>query len=206
MSYTYIPHTWITREIITADKMNNLEKAAEQVGKLKPVSETGSYNDLTQKPQINGIELSGNKTTTQIGLHAVAASGSYTDLKNKPQINGHELSGDMTAAVLEFATVATSGKYTDLTAKPQINGVELTGNKTAADLKFATVATSGKYSDLTGVPTNVSQFTNDAKYQKDTEVAATVEAAKTDIKKNTLGNLSFAVNAQDKGLDITYTY
>lgn len=33
-----------------------------------------------------------------------------------------------------------------------------------------------------------------------------LEEAKTDIKKNTLGNLSFAVNAQDKGLDITYTY
>ena len=86
MSYEYKPHTWVPKEIISADKMNELEKAAKQVGKLKPVSETGSYNDLNDKPQIAGHKLSGNMTAAALGFSAVATSGAYTDLSGTENI------------------------------------------------------------------------------------------------------------------------
>lgn len=40
---------------------------------------TSDYTDLTNKPSINSVTLSGNKTTTDLGI-------SYSDLTNKPTI------------------------------------------------------------------------------------------------------------------------
>jgi hypothetical protein len=45
-----------------------------------------NYNDLSNKPQINGNTLSGNKTAANLGFATVATSGSYNDLSNKPTI------------------------------------------------------------------------------------------------------------------------
>ena len=41
---------------------------------------TGDYDDLTNKPSINSVTLSGNKTTSDLGLF----SGDYNDLTNVP--------------------------------------------------------------------------------------------------------------------------
>lgn len=43
---------------------------------------TGDYEELENKPSINGVELIGNKTTANLGLF----SGNYNDLSNKPTI------------------------------------------------------------------------------------------------------------------------
>ena len=40
---------------------------------------SGDYEDLYNRPQINGVTLTGNKTTTDLGI-------SYNDLQNKPTI------------------------------------------------------------------------------------------------------------------------
>ena len=37
-------------------------------GTLSNVPTTGDYSGLKNKPQINGVELSGNKTTEELGL------------------------------------------------------------------------------------------------------------------------------------------
>ena len=88
---------------------------------------TSDYNDLTNKPSINNVTLSSNKTLADLGavaavdLATIATTGAYSDLSGAPVL----------------ATVATTGAYSDLTGKPSL----------------ATVATSGLYSDLTGTPT-----------------------------------------------------
>lgn len=106
---------------------------------------TMDYDDLTDKPQINSNTLSGNKSSSDLGLAAashthsasditsglatVATTGDYTDLSNTPNL----------------ATVATSGSYGDLSNTPTL----------------ATVATSGSYSDLSNtpnIPTVVDQY------------------------------------------------
>lgn len=58
---------------------------------------SGSYNDLTDKPDLSIYAQSSNLST-------VATTGSYNDLTDKPTL----------------ATVATSGSYNDLTDKPNI--------------------------------------------------------------------------------------
>ena len=110
-----------------------------------PSSGVTDYTLLTNKPEINGYTLTGNKSATQLGFASVSTSGSYTDLVNVPT----------------FATVATSGDYDDLTNKPTIpaaqqqvdwnasSGITSIANKPS----LATVATTGAYSDLSGTPT-----------------------------------------------------
>lgn len=60
-----------------------------QSGSVLEISATGggsggttNYNDLSNKPKINNVELIGNKTTNDLGLF----SGNYNDLINKPNI------------------------------------------------------------------------------------------------------------------------
>ncbi len=125
---------------------------------------------------------SSNKLSASLvsGLSSVATSGSYNDLSNKPDLSVYAESSSL-------ATVATSGSYNDLSDKPTIPTVptnisDFTNDagyitKDVNDLtnytptsNLATVATSGNYDDLENkpsiptVPTNVSSFTNDAGY------------------------------------------
>lgn len=67
---------------------------------LATVAKSGSYNDLSNKPDLTVYELKSE-----------AFSGDYTDLTNKPDLSIYAESADL-------ATVATTGSYTDLTDKP----------------------------------------------------------------------------------------
>lgn len=116
---------------------------------------TNDYNQLINKPSINGIPLSGNKTSSDLHLF----TGDYSDLSNKPTINGVTVEGSLTSADLNMfdgdydhltnKPTLFSGDYDDLTDKPTINGNTLVGNKTTSDLGLF----SGNYNDLTNKPT-----------------------------------------------------
>lgn len=63
---------------------------------------TTDYNDLSNKPKINSTELSGNKTTADLGIN-------YEGMADKPSINGNELTGDKSSSDLginEFIVVS----------------------------------------------------------------------------------------------------
>ena len=118
---------------------------------------SGSYNDLTDKPNFS----------------TVATTGSYNDLTNKPTIptktseltndsgfltehqplktiNGESLVGTGNIEISGF-----SGSYNDLTDKPNFSTVATTGsyNDLTNKPNFSTVATTGSYNDLTNKPT-----------------------------------------------------
>ena len=126
--------------------------------------DTGDYNLLSNKPQINGVELVGNKTSEDLHITG-GGTDDYNDLDNKPMINGVQLSGnlspeDLGLAEINFPDDPTlylngsgeftepdyfSGDYDDLSHKPQINGVTLTGNLDTGDLLI-------DYDDISGRP------------------------------------------------------
>ena len=89
---------------------------------------TSDYDGLSNKPSINGVELSGNKTSEDLGFEGTT---NYTELDNKPKINNVELNGNKTLSELGFEPTTS---YATLNDKPKINNVELSGNKTASDL------------------------------------------------------------------------
>ena len=96
---------------------------------LATVATTGLYADLLEKPQINNVELTGNKTLTELGI----------------------------AATSDLSTIATSGSYNDTTDKPQINTVTLEGNKTSADLGLQDAETALNYNNITNCITKIPQ-------------------------------------------------
>ena len=86
--------TGATGQNATINGVNTLTLTAgdnitlNQSGSTLEISATGgsggtsNYTDLSNKPKINNVELSGNKTTSDLGLF----SGNYNDLTNKPTI------------------------------------------------------------------------------------------------------------------------
>lgn len=106
---------------------------------------TGDYNELTNKPKINGTTLQGNISIpipTKISdldndvdfveeddLAAVATSGDYNDLTNKPAIPDElsDLTEDSTHRLVTDTEKANwnnksdfSGNYSDLNGKPSV--------------------------------------------------------------------------------------
>ena len=110
---------------------------------LSEVAISGSYNDLTDKPDIPGSQVNADWTEAddtkksfilhKPNLSEVATSGSYNDLTNKPTIPAAQVNSDWNAnsgvsQVLNkpnLAAVATSGSYTDLTNKPTIPAAQI---------------------------------------------------------------------------------
>ncbi len=103
-----------TRDIIS---IGNLKTSLG----LSGVASDGLYTSLTSKPQINGVELSGNKTTSDLGIVLSYTSDSIT---NKPQINGVTLSGNKTTSDLGIAYSDLSG----LPSIPEITSTYIQGN------------------------------------------------------------------------------
>ena len=124
---------------------------------------TGDYNQLTNKPQINSVELSGNKTLTDLGIQAAGNYATTSDLalkadkstvdtlqeqvtsntsaiatKQDALVSGTNIKTINGQTVLGSGNIEVGGggtsDYTQLTNKPQINSVELTGNKSLSDI------------------------------------------------------------------------
>lgn len=66
---------------------------------------TSNYNDLENKPSINGIALEGNKTTEDLLIEAGGTSN-YNDLENKPSINSVELIDNVDSKSLNIVPLA----------------------------------------------------------------------------------------------------
>lgn len=104
-------------EIKTVGTGLNLDDNGELTATGGGSGGTTNYNDLSNKPQINGNTLSGNKTSAQLGL--ASASDIPTTLA--------DLSGDSTHRTVSDTEKAAwnnksdfSGSYNDLTDKPTI--------------------------------------------------------------------------------------
>ena len=97
---------------------------------------TTDYDDLTDKPQINGNELSGNKTTANLGIHEIPSGGTSGQMLVKSSGTDYDV---------EWTNPPSGGTmdYDNLTDKPQINGNELSGNKTTANLGIHEIPSGG---------------------------------------------------------------
>ena len=102
-------------------------------------SGTSDYNNLQNKPSINGVPLFGNKTSADLHLF----TGDYDNLSNRPSINNVVLTGNKTADDLGLF----NGDYNNLTNKPTIFSGDYN------DLTNKPTLFSGDYNDLTNKPT-----------------------------------------------------
>lgn len=84
---------------------------------------TTDYSDLTNKPQINGVTMSGDKSTEDL---IPVGGGLSFDSDGK---------------------LESISSYDDLSSRPQINSVTLTGNKSLHDLGIAPESSIGTLTD-----------------------------------------------------------
>ena len=86
---------------------------------------TSDYNDLTNKPSINSVTLSGNKTTSDLNI-------SYNDLDDKPTIPAAQVNSDWNASsgvaeILNKPTIPTEiDDLSDVDTTGVFNGAVLT--------------------------------------------------------------------------------
>lgn len=162
-----VPNILQTTGSSTTDTMSQNSITVSLGGKantsdLSSVATSGSYNDLSNKPNIptKTSQLTNDSDfVVSSNLASVASSGSYTDLSNKPTIptKTSDLTNDSNfVSSSSLATVATTGSYNDLLDKPTIPSKtsQLTNDSNfVSSSSLATVATSGSYSDLSNKPT-----------------------------------------------------
>lgn len=136
-----------------------------------------SYNDLDDKPQINSVELEGDKSASDLGFADVAMSGSYNDLTDTPEIPAAQVNADWNAdsgvaEILNKPTIPTKTSQLDndsgfltsesdpifsASAAATITSQDITDWNNKSDF-------SGNYNDLTNkptIPTKTSDLTND---------------------------------------------
>lgn len=148
---------------------------------------TSDYTDLTNKPQINGNTLSGNKSASDLGLMptttlaTVATSGSYADLSNKPSIP------TVTDTYSSSSSNAMSGKAVNA-ALQTLDG-SVTGSAGASKTLTAFSQTDGKvtatFSNISITKSQISDF----------PTIPTVNNATLTIKKNGTNVSTFTANA-----------
>lgn len=129
-------------------KKSNADNDVQWVNQQSGGQGTTDYADLENKPKINNVTLSGNKTATQLGLQAELVSGTNIKTINNQSIVG---SGNITIEG------GGTDDYSELSNKPQINSVALSGNKSASELGLATaaqgaLAASAYQKPQTGIP------------------------------------------------------
>lgn len=98
-------------------------------GEIITITEN-NYNNLTNKPSINGVELVGNKTGEDLDLgSAVFPSGGSAG-----DVLGIDNDNKIAWITLDSGTI----DYNELINRPQINGITLGGDQSAADLGLGT--------------------------------------------------------------------
>lgn len=151
LSYTTEDGT--TTDIVT---VANLKSAFN----LSSVASDGQYTSLSNKPKINNVELTGNKTTSDLGITLNYSSDSIT---NKPSINGVTLTGNQTTRTLGI-------QYGDLEGLPTIPTVSsnyVQGNTSAAltsagvDQALSNYVSKTRSVTGTGALSGGGQLTND---------------------------------------------
>lgn len=99
--------------------------------KLKSSGYTLDYDNLSNKPSINNVELSGDKSSDDLGLQKKLTAGQNIILESDGTISA---SGGVTS-------------YNDLTNKPKIDGVDISNIWVATGLKYTS---NGNYLSANG--------------------------------------------------------
>ena len=163
-----------TKKIMTADERTKLsgieanannyvhptEHPASMITGLSSVATSGSYTDLSDKPEIPEAYVHPDTHPASMisGLSGVATSGSYEDLTNKPTIPSAYTHPDTHPAsmISGLADVATSGSYEDLANKPS---------------SFTPSAHTHTQSEITGLSTALNSKANSSHTHAQSEIS-----------------------------------
>lgn len=82
---SYIKNNWENGDLISAEKLNHMEDGIEEASQSGGIDD---YSDLKNKPSINDVELTGNKTLSQLNIQEELISGTNIKTINNQSILG----------------------------------------------------------------------------------------------------------------------
>ena len=138
---------------------------------------TNDYDDLINKPQINGVTLSGNKTSADLGIFIPTKT---SDLTNDSDF---VVSSDL-------ATVATTGDYDDLINKPVIPAAQVNSD-------WEAVSGVAEILNKPVIPTRTSQLTNDSGYATTGDIPTKLSDLQNDTDFVELSDLAAVATTGD---------
>lgn len=142
-------------------------------------SGTDDYSQLTNKPSVNSVTLTGNKTSTDLGLYGTG---------NEPNYPVDSVNGKTGAVVL------TSGDIGAVPTSRTVNGKALSSNITL------TSSDVGALPDSTIIPTQTSQLTNNSGFITSAQAPVQSVNGKTGtvvLTQDDVGNGSTYVRTQN---------
>ena len=117
---------------------------------------TTDYSVLTNKPQINGVELSGNKTLTDLGIQAAGSYATTTQLDAKADVSDLDNYLTIDDAIDSYATKEELGNKADSSTLSNYVTTE------SANQTYATKTELANKANTSDIPTNISDLTNDS--------------------------------------------
>ncbi len=143
----------------------------------------GQYGSLNGKPKINNVELKAENSLTELGIQPVGNYALKTEIPTVPtKLSSFENDSDFQTGTQVQSAIASKADTIDVEGKLKLKADKT--EVTALDTK-TTKALEGKAdkththtkADITDMPTKLSQFANDSKYQTDTQVANAIAEA-----------------------------
>ena len=157
-------------DLVTSDKN---EEFIVEFGEVINDGGTFDYNELDNKPKINGNTVEGNKTTSELGIPVYSAGENIT------------ISDDY---VISATGGGGTSDYEDLNNLPKVNNVTLTGNKSLSDLGIQPAGNYALESEIPDVSNFITKSVNDlVNYYKKSET----------FTKQEVNNLISAITTMD---------
>ena len=119
---------------------------------------TTDYTDLSNKPQINGNTLSGNKTTSQLGIHDVPSGGTTDQVLAKNSNTDYDLK--WTTPTGSGTDVPTADTVAEFDSSAHMNSTDMTSAQVDDFVDGLNFTGSGFNLPLTSVSSKMTRFTN----------------------------------------------
>ena len=174
------------------------EEFTVEFGEIINDGGTHDYNELDNKPQINGHTLEGDKTGDQLGLQ--------DEINDLDTIRSGAAKGASAVQPHDLARVATTGSYNDLNNKPSIptvNDGTLTIQRNGSTIASFTANSSINRTANISVPTATSQLTNDSGYTTNTGTITSVKMNGNTVATSGEANLGTVITDVSEKQNIT---
>ena len=122
------------------------------------------YNQLTNRPSINGTTLSGNKTSSQLGLYGTNNTPPYPVTSVNGQTGNVVISTGGNVDSVNGKTGVVVLNAADVGALPDTTVIPTKTSELTNDSGYITNTALEPYAKMVDVPTKTSQLDNDANY------------------------------------------
>ena len=155
------------------------------------------YNQLTNRPSINGTILSGNQTSSQLGLYGTNNAPPYPVTSVNGQTGNVVISTGGNVDSVNGKTGVVVLNAADVGALPSTTTIPDKTSQLDNDSGYITNSALTDYAKKTEIPTKTSELTNDSGYITNTALEPYAKTADIPTKTSQLDNDSGYITAND---------